>query len=121
MESRSKYRQRMLTVLASAAALIGVFALQFGAAPASASTSPYCGGPLAASTGCEGAARYEYQTYGYGDVGGVCVWANAQATMACITGTSGVYSGNLGANYWGQPGIYNISQTQTVHGIALTH
>ncbi len=121
MESPSKYFKRRLTLFVLAAALIGIFALQIAAGSASASISNYCGGTLAAGAICEGAARYEYQTYGWADSGGVCVWVNNQATMACITGTSGVYSGNIGANYWGQPGIWNIGITQTVHGVALTH
>lgn len=123
MRSRSRFGRRLFALVATASALAAVFALQFGVASASACTSPYCGGYLVSGRFCVGAARWEYQTYGWGESGGVCVAVTNPETTGCTSAAmTGVYSANVGANVLSEPVIFNnYSATQLVHGIALTH
>jgi hypothetical protein len=94
-----------------------------GPASAQASTSSYCGGTLSSRAWCAGATRWLYQTYGWGDQGGVCVAVSGYASLACTNAANtGVYSANVGSNVWTQPTIQNnTGYPNYVHGVALTH
>ena len=71
------FHHRPKVVLAQVVALLVVCtALLLGPAPgAKASTSPYCGGTLAAWRLCVGAKRNLYAVSGSGEQHSVCVWA----------------------------------------------
>lgn len=110
--------------LAAAAALsVLAFAGSAGSAAAQASTSNYCGGTLGSGGWCFGTARWQYQTYGWGDQGGVCVGIFEYPTRACTqAANTGVYSASTGSNVWQQPYIgNNVPWSNFVHGVALTH
>lgn len=94
-----------------------------GPASAQASVSNYCGGWLGSGKLCEGAPRYLYQTYGWGDQGAVCVSVVHWMGPTCSSGAgAGVYSGQIGTNVWAVPWIQNIAGgANFVHGVALTH
>lgn len=114
-----KARLTMTLVGAMLALSVGLIA---GPASAQASTSPYCGGWQAAGHGCFGAARWLYQTYGWGNQAGVCVaWGSSE--MYCVPrANEGVYSPNAGSNVWAQPYILNPAGVSNyLNGVALTH
>jgi hypothetical protein len=105
-------------LLGSIAALtIGLIS---GPSAAQAATSGYCTGWLSPGT-CEGAARWLYQTYGWGDQGAVCVAVNSGYPTVCSSGAgAGVDSPRLGSAQWLKPLIINWAGKQNfVHGIAL--
>lgn len=116
-------RKARLTLTLVGAMLALSVALIAGPASAQASTSNYCGGTLNGGAYCFGAARWVYQTYGWGDQGGVCVGIFQYPSMACTqAANTGVYSANLGSNVWQQPYISNnVPWSNFVHGVALTH
>lgn len=115
-------KARLLVVTAGSIAALSV-GLIAGPAAAQASTSPYCGGTLASGGWCFGAARWQYQTYGWGEQGGVCVGIFEYPTRACTqAANTGVYSADVGSNVWQQPYIgNNVPWSNYVHGVALTH
>ena len=121
MEAISLKLKLWLAALAALSVL--AFAGSAGSAAAQASTSPYCGGVLAGSHGCYGAARWLYQSYGWGDQGGVCVAVGYGYELACVGGpNNGVYSPAAGSNVWSAPYIFNPGPVNNyVHGVALTH
>lgn len=121
MEAISLKLKLWLAALAALSVL--AFAGSAGSAAAQASTSPYCGGTLAVGQYCLGANRWLYQTYGWGDQGGVCVAVFAYTQNACTTAANtGVYSASLPSNTWAMPYIRNnVNQPNYVHGVALTH
>lgn len=116
-------RKVRLTLTLVGAMMALSVALIAGPASAQASTSPYCGGIQPYEAGCFGAARWLYQTYGWGDQGGVCVtYRGAPQWLCSFHPGEGVYSPNAGSNIWSEPGITNISLVNNyVHGVALTH
>lgn len=115
-----KARLTMALIGAMLALSVGLIA---GPASAQASTSNYCGGTLSGRAWCGGATRWLYQTYGWGDQGGVCVAVGEYPSLACTNAANtGVYSANLGSNVWAQPLIQNnTGYANNVHGVALTH
>lgn len=112
-----------LWLAAAAAFSVLAFAGSAGSAAAQASTSPYCGGWLGGGKGCNGSARWLYQTYGWGDQAGVCVALGTGYEWACVPrANEGVYSPAWGSNIWVAPLIVNpASINNFVHGVALTH
>jgi hypothetical protein len=109
-------------------ALLGTMALLalgliLGPVSAQASTSPYCGGVLAPSQWCHGAARWLYQNYGWADNAGVCVALSPRSELYCVgSANTGVYSANAGSNIWVEPVIVNpAGYNNYVHGVSLTH
>lgn len=112
-----------LWLAAAAAFSVLAFAGAVGPAAAQASTSNYCGGTLNTGGWCLGAERWLYQTYGWGDQGGVCVSVFEATAIACTSAANtGVYSPNAGSNVWKRPYIRNnVSGANNVHGVALTH
>jgi hypothetical protein len=70
-----------------------------------------------------GASRMLYQTFGWGDQGGVCVAISPVTGLSCASGAgNGVYSAALYEDMNLFPYIYNnASGPNYVHGIALTH
>jgi hypothetical protein len=113
---------RLIGALMGTMALL-VLGLVVGPVSAQASTSPYCGGVLPSYGGCFGAARWLYQTYGWGDQTGVCVTLGRGREYLCsFHPNEGVYSPNAGSNIWSEPGIMNPGIVSNyVHGVALTH
>lgn len=115
-------KTKLTTTLVGAMLALSV-GLIAGPASAQASTSNYCGGTLSSGAYCFGATRWVYQTYGWGDQGGVCVGIFGYPSEACTNAANtGVYSANLGSNVWAQPFIHNLpGGSNVVHGVALTH
>lgn len=112
---------RLIGALAGTMALL-VLGLVLGPVSAQASTSPYCGGVLPPEGGCGGAARWLYQTYGWGEQAGVCVGVDGSGYGCTARINEGVYSVNLGSNTWTTPVIRNVGYVNNfVHGVALTH
>ena len=87
------------------------------------STSEYCGGWQGPYTGCNGAARSQYQVYGWGDQGTVCVGIVSVTGLSCSSGAgSGVYSAAYFENVYSTPYIENRSGGNNfVHGISLAY
>lgn len=112
-----------LSLFLMASWLVLVLGLTVGPAAAEASVSNYCGGWQAPFGECSGAPRAMYQTYGWGDQGGVCVGIEYWGTAACTPyANTGVYSWNVGQNVYSRPWMRNNSSVNNfVHGVALTH
>jgi hypothetical protein len=116
----SRKARLTLTLLGAVVALS--LALFAGPSAAHAETTTYCGGNLPGQYYCYGAKRWLYQTYGWGDQGGVCVWIVEYTGKSCSSGAgNGVYSARFGSDVHQLPAIGNaIWSTNFVHGIALS-
>src|SRR5690349_6082713 len=81
-----------------------------GPAAAQASTSTYCTGWQNPGGFCSGAVRTLYQTYGWGDQGGVCVAVHLGWPRGCTSSAgTGVYSPRLSSPSYLNPYIANNS------------
>ena len=109
-----------LATMFAASAMLAAVALP---AQADASTSSYCGGWKNPWEACNGAQRWLYQTYGWGDQGAVCVLIAGWTGANCSSGAgAGVYSPQLSSDVNGYPRIMNnTGGNNYVHGVALTH
>jgi hypothetical protein len=114
-------RAKLLALVGTLAAL--AVSLISGPTAAQASTSEYCGGWKSPGQECSGAARWVYQTYGWGDQASVCVGIGGWTGVSCSSGAgAGVYSGQMSSNVYSWLYMKNNSSINNyVHGVALTH
>lgn len=90
-----------------------------GPAPANAAVSNYCTGWQPVGGYCVGADRWLYQTYGWGDQGGVCVAVYEYPRACTFSANTGVYSPKSPV-LWTRPIIWNNHNgSNFVHGVAL--
>lgn len=114
-------RKAKLTMVLMGSLCALALGLISGPAPAQAGWSNYCVGWLPGNTPCNGAARWLYQTYGWGDQYPVCVAVAAGELAACSAGAGqGVYSPRAFTNVWAAPWIRTVNTPPNfVHGVAL--
>jgi len=119
------HRKIRLGLLLLGGLLAMCLGLLTGPASAKAEVTTYCGGWLSAGNSvCQGAPRWLYEVYGWGEQGAVCVQVGNISVMACAKhANQGVYSGTgLGYNSWAAPFIINYSSVNNfVHGLAGTY
>lgn len=120
------FRLKAKLCAAVVASLAALALASLGAPAAHASTSPYCNNQTLSNYGaCAGAARFLYQTYGWGDSRSVCVWWRTGGWgsngNACSPGPgTGVYSAQAPSQFKWEPGInVNAPGASVVHGVAL--
>jgi hypothetical protein len=120
MTTALNQRARLLLMLLGSLAALCI-GMTSGPDSAHAATSTYCTGWQNPGGFCSGAPRTLYQTYGWGDQGGVCVAPHLGWPRGCTSSAgTGVYSPRLSQPSYLNPYIANNSGgANFVHGVAL--